>query len=301
MQQKLENKFYIEHVDKTLWHIGQNDESFSIAYYVKKPYKHPRMLHYHDFYELEFILDGNAVNYINGTRFDLHRGMMFLTRPTDVHRYEIAEGEQLRVCTVRFSSALLRGELISALSTSALLVSDFSQQFDFIQSLLTETKREYGMQDAYSQLLFSDTVIRLSVMLLRAANSDVPDGHSALAAQNRIVSAVVSCINAEFGQHITVQRMAERFDVSPNYLGRLFHESMNMTLGQYLKRVRLVCALNRVVNTEDTLQRIALDCGFSSQSIFTREFRKYYGCSPVCLRRNTDVQQISDISRNHKQ
>ena len=105
---------------------------------------------------------------------------------------------------------------------------------------------------------------------------------------NRIISAAVNLLNSEFGQHITVQRIAERLNVSPNYLGKLFSENRNMTLGQYLKRIRLVCAMNRVVNTDDTLQRIALDCGFSSQSVFTREFRKYYGKAPVCLRRQSD-------------
>lgn len=286
MRRRLENKYDMELIGDRLLHVGQSGESFSIDFYVKKPFKRPRMLHYHDFYELEFILDGRAVNYINGARFELKRGMMFMTRPTDVHRYEIGDGERLSVCTMRFTSALLRGELISELAGSELLIADFSRQYEFISQLVHETRREYETQDKYSPLLFGDTAVRLSVMLLRAANAE-PRGE-VMMQNNRIVSAAVNLINSEFGQHITVQRMAERLNVSPNYLGRLFSKNMNMTLGQYLKRVRLVCALNRVVNTDDTLQRIALECGFSSQSVFTREFRKYYGKAPVSLRRQPD-------------
>ena len=57
-----------------------------------------------------------------------------------------------------------------------------------------------------------------------------------------------------------------------------------MTFVGYLRRVRLNYALNRIINTDDTLQRIALESGFSSQSVFTREFRKYYVKSPTEIR-----------------
>ncbi len=39
---------------------------------------------------------------------------------------------------------------------------------------------------------------------------------------------------------------------------------MNMTFVGYLRRVRLNYALNRIINTDDTLQRIALESGFSA-------------------------------------
>ena len=78
-----------------------------------------RRLHYHDFYELEFVISGSAANVINGMRFELSRGMMFLIRPTDVHRYEIEPGEEISVCTVRFTSAMLDRNIVSALADSS--------------------------------------------------------------------------------------------------------------------------------------------------------------------------------------
>ena len=66
---------------------------------------------------------------------------------------------------------------------------------------------------------------------------------------------------------------------------------MNMTFVEYLRRVRLIYALNRIINTDDTLQRIALESGFSSQSVFTREFRKYYGRSPTEIRAGRKTEE----------
>lgn len=52
-------------------------------------------------------------------RFELSRGMMFLIRPTDVHGYEIEPGEEISVCTVRFTSVMLDRNIVSALADSS--------------------------------------------------------------------------------------------------------------------------------------------------------------------------------------
>ena len=202
---------------------------------------------------------------------------MFLIRPTDMHRYEIAPGEEINVCTVRFTSALLDREIVAALSGGAPLIADFSDRFDFLCALLQETRREYLQRGEFSQILFSGVCERLAVMLCRRA------GRAAPAAVNRIAAAA-DYINRRYQGRITVQSTARALGVSPNYLGKVFRENMNMTLAEYLRRVRLIYALNRIINTDGTLQRIALESGFSAQSVFSREFRKYYGKSPTALR-----------------
>lgn len=66
---------------------------------------------------------------------------------------------------------------------------------------------------------------------------------------------------------------------------------MNMTFVGYPHRVRLIYAPNRIINTDDTLQRIALESGFSAQSVFTREFRKYYEKSPTEIRAGRKTEE----------
>ena len=102
MRRKLEDRYNTELIGEIM-HIAQGNEHFSIDFFDKKGGAWKRRLHYHDFYELEFVISGSAANVINGMRFELSRGMMFLIRPTDVHRYEIEPGEEISVCTVRFT------------------------------------------------------------------------------------------------------------------------------------------------------------------------------------------------------
>ncbi len=277
MRKKLENRYNVELIGGIM-HVSQGNEQFSIDYFDKKGGAWKRRLHYHDFYELEFVTAGRAATEINGMRFELSRGMMFLVRPTDVHRYEIAEGESISVCTVRFTSAMLDGEIVTALSGSDPLIADFSGGYEFISGLLGETRREYLERDRFSELMFAGMVERLSVMLCRRSSRAAPS------AINRIAASAVDLINRGYAGHMTVRTAAERLGVSPNYLGKVFSSSMNMTFGEYLRRVRLIFALNRIMSTDDMILKIALESGFSSPSVFTREFRKYYGKSPTELR-----------------
>lgn len=284
MRRKLEDRYNVELIGGIM-HVTQGDEQFSIDFFDKKGGAWKRRLHYHDFYELEFVISGSAANVINGMRFELSRGMMFLVRPTDVHRYELEPGEEIRVCTVRFTSAMLDRNIVPALAGSSPLIADFLESYDFLCALFDETRREYLSRGEFSDILFSGVCERLAIMLCRKTPNTVPSS------VNRIAAAAVGLINLGYSGRLTVQSAANELGVSPNYLGKVFSESMNMTFVEYLRRVRLIYALNRIINTDDTLQRIALESGFSSQSVFTREFRKYYGRSPTEIRAGRKTEE----------
>ena len=284
MRRKLEDRYNVELIGEIM-HVEQGDEQFSIDFFGKKGGAWKRRLHYHDFYELEFVISGSAANVINGMRFELSRGMMFLVRPTDVHRYELEPGEEIRVCTVRFTSAMLDSNIVPALAGSSPLIADFLESYDFLCALFDETRREYLARGEFSDILFSGVCERLAIMLCRKTPNTVPSS------VNRIAAAAVGLINLGYSGRLTVQSAANELGVSPNYLGKVFSESMNMTFVEYLRRVRLIYALNRIINTDDTLQRIALESGFSSQSVFTREFRKYYGRSPTEIRAGRKTEE----------
>lgn len=261
-------------------HVSGNGEQFSIEYFTKRGGAWKRRMHYHDFYELEFILDGSARTTINSMDFELSRGMLLLIRPTDLHCYHIEPGKTLRVCTVRFLSTMLDGELLRRLTGVNPLIGKLCDEYDFVCRYLEEINREFLSQDHSSRLIFAGAVQWLCIMLCRKVNSQplCPVGCS------RIAAAAADRINRSFFERLTVRGVANELGVSPNHLGKVFSEQMGIGFLEYLRRVRLIYALNRIISTNDTLKRIALESGFSSASIFTREFKNYYKRSPSELR-----------------
>jgi AraC-like DNA-binding protein len=61
----------------------------------------------------------------------------------------------------------------------------------------------------------------------------------------------------------------------------LFH----VTAGQYIVKVRIDAACKRLTTTDEAIAQIALSCGYSDQSAFSRQFKQAVGISPLAYRR----------------
>ena len=71
--------------------------------------------HFHDFYELSFVYDGEGVYTVNGSSFAIGKGFLFLTTPSDYHSLSVPEGGFLRYYNVIFRENLLKGEVADSL------------------------------------------------------------------------------------------------------------------------------------------------------------------------------------------
>lgn len=69
--------------------------------------------------------------------------------------------------------------------------------------------------------------------------------------------------------------------MSPSHLARLFSRGAGLPVHQYLLRLRLGTALERMSDTSVPMSAIALDSGFSSASHFTNAFHKTFGLTPT--------------------
>jgi AraC family transcriptional regulator len=81
---------------------------------------------------------------------------------------------------------------------------------------------------------------------------------------------------------------------SPYHFHRIFRALVGETLHAFVKRVRLESALHRMAHHRDaSLTDIALGCGFSSSSDFSRSFRAQFGVPPSAF----DLDTYRDTRR----
>ena len=69
------------------------------------------------------------------------------------------------------------------------------------------------------------------------------------------------------------------------HLNRLFAKYVGMNLHQYLLKVRLNQASYLILNTEQSLQAIAAQTGFSDYAHFSHAFKQLYGYAPIQYRK----------------
>jgi AraC family transcriptional regulator len=85
---------------------------------------------------------------------------------------------------------------------------------------------------------------------------------------------------------------------SPYHFHRIFRALMGETLASFVKRIRLERAVYLLsTRPRPRLTEIALACGFSSSSDFSRAFRTHYGIAP----RHFDVERFRQARRDAMQ
>ncbi|MGC2698267.1 MAG: AraC family transcriptional regulator [Candidatus Angelobacter sp.] len=103
-------------------------------------------------------------------------------------------------------------------------------------------------------------------------------------------------VHAHFAENLTLAQVARATGVHPVYLGHIFRQEFGETLGEYLNRMRVRAAAERLANSELPLSDIALDFGFYDQSHFTRIFRQITGATPGAFRAAGYSVQSSSVA-----
>ena len=83
----------------------------------------------------------------------------------------------------------------------------------------------------------------------------------------------------------SVAEMARAAGVHPVYLARTFREHYRMTIGEYVRKLRVEHACRQISTTGAPLAEIALAAGFCDQSHFSRTFKRVTGTTPAEYRR----------------
>lgn len=156
---------------------------------------------------------------------------------------------------------------------------------DFQDGLLTTiTARLYGQfrrADAVSSLALEGLTLELiaEVMRLSAAK---PRPTSA-----RRVERARELIRAHFSDQLTLSSVAESVGIHPVHLAREFRQRHGLTVGEYIRHLRVRFACRELAKSDATIAEIASASGFFDQSHFSRTFRRLTGMTPTEYRANT--------------
>jgi PAS domain S-box-containing protein len=99
------------------------------------------------------------------------------------------------------------------------------------------------------------------------------------------MSAAIDHIHRHFDEPLRLAALAEIAGMSVYQFDQRIRSLFHVTAGQYLVKVRIDAACKRLSAGGDSISRIALDCGYSDQSAFSRQFRQAVGISPLAYRR----------------
>lgn len=102
---------------------------------------------------------------------------------------------------------------------------------------------------------------------------------------SRLVLDVANYVKHHISEPINTEEMAKELFISRPYLSQKFREEMGETLTDFILKEKTEEAKRLLRYTDKTATMIGSYLGFSSQSHFTRVFRKYTGLTPAEFRK----------------
>ncbi|WP_371193783.1 helix-turn-helix domain-containing protein [Glaciecola sp. SC05] len=90
----------------------------------------------------------------------------------------------------------------------------------------------------------------------------------------------VEYVRANYASSITVEQLAELSFLSVSALERRFKRYLSKTPKQFINQVRLENARRLIMEGEGPIADVALACGFSDQSYFSKQFKSLFAVQP---------------------
>lgn len=235
-------------------------------------------VHWHDYFELEIILSGEAEHIYNNEKQLITRGNAFLMSYCDFHAFKCLT--DVKIINIRFFNNFLDKELNDYISFGA---GRFNTSFDedeigLILKICEKVFLEEKKENIFKSMTVKNCISQIVIDLLRKSNINIMNSMPS------VIQKAIEHIYINFRSDISVEKAAEKFNISSNYFGALFKNTIGMSFNEYLNMIRLKYACNLLKNTDLTVKETAFLSGFNSVEYFMYVFKKKLLITPNTYR-----------------
>ena len=229
----------------------------------------------HPMLELTYVDQGELHSVVDGVDLLLKQGDMVIYGPNQWHMQYANIGIAPRFVTISFD---LTGNDLAPL---------LNRKFQAPQSvmlLLQNMLREQERMDTYSGDIILAQLNLVLLTLLR--DSGLPSvnklqGTNMVHSENDIIRHAQQYISEHIREKLNVPMVAKQVDVSPSYLTVLFHKNLQISPGEYIRRIKLQESKQMIRENNLNFTEIAAALQYSTVHHFSRQFKEKFGITPT--------------------
>ncbi|MBE5753276.1 MAG: helix-turn-helix transcriptional regulator [Clostridiales bacterium] len=255
--------------------------------------------HKHESLELVYIASGSiqmtyfkSASDIQPRSITVHENQFMIIRPGVKHIQCIQDKAHMMVLELRHDNLHVPTDIFIANSEFISLIPSAKQAFLNLDCVsvftdIQDVKRifgklltllynnQHGKSDEYFAVYYELYLKQLFVEIFKCINIK-RDGN-----YNRYIQYVLSFIQKNYGDEISVAQIAKNLDLSPIYLNSVFKKELGKNIQEHLISVRIEKAKNLLLEQTQTISAVAKRVGYKSLRSFELAFFKRVGVSPT--------------------
>lgn len=230
---------------------------------MKQPFCHP-------IYYLHLVTRGNAVLTVDGRKFDLYRGCVFFSFPTDP--YEISGSDDFEYVYISFMGVCVT-RIFSNLG-----ISVQSPVFYNFQNIIDFWFDSIRRLDSANSNLLTECVLLYTLSYIHGNEHENDENRN----NKTEFELILEYVDKHYtDQDISLKKIAGIFSYTTKYFSYLFKKKMNLGFNDYINRLRSQHALKLIEGGMYYVGELSSMCGYSDPLYFSKVFKKRFGISPT--------------------
>ena len=286
---------------------SENDNPLANDYYYETSYHNLNFFpqvptHTHNYYEIYIYLAGSIKLQVEDTLYAVKKGDIIIIPPYTIHKlitsdepgalpYERIYTYITEACLKSFQfneHGLLNSLHLATENKRYHFTVKNQKEFDTIYECMHQIFENKNSTLYGTQLINRANILKMMTLICRNIHEELkPQG---MLHMNPLVENILSYINSNYNDDISMDSLAEHFYVNKSTLAKEFKNYTSQTIHSYLIMKRINVAKQEMSSGIPPSQAYLLT-GFKEYSTFYRTFLQFEGISPKTFYQNC---QMSD-------
>ena len=281
-------------MEKTVF--SESMEGITIDEVVRDQEYSMTMKHFHDTYELYFLLEGERYYFIEKETYYVKTGDVVLVNREQVHKTSQAGSRRHDRILLQLSGRVLEPWLKqTGVSSLEKLFGDYygvarlsKEEWEEMKGLLLGISEELIHRRERYEIMVRLKLSQILLMVYRSRKKTVlkempPTVQTAKHGKVHEVAEYLT-LHCETGE--SLEELAEAFFISKSYLSRIFREVTGFSVNEYRNLARVRKAKELLANSKYSITEISEILGFESITYFERVFKKHSDVTPLKYRKD---------------
>lgn len=260
-------------------------------------------MHFHPEVEVVFVIEGSLRAKIKDSKYELKKDDIILFNSNIKHCIKC--GDETIICCIKYSyhtlTEIMQIENFVFLCNS---VSDTQSSYNELRNIFQELVYQEVRQTRKTECLKESLILKLLDCLIENYQLDNKAEALKLSENDLRMQQIFQYVHNNFQYGVNLSKLAEQMYVSTSTLSRFFKKQTGIYFADYVNQTRIRYAMQELLYTEKNIMKIAVDCGFSNASVFSKLFKDIYNMTPsdyreqwkaVALQTKKDKDAIKEL------